>query len=153
MFQVSWILNIALLPDIAILIPRIELTVASCTYAEVVGRKPSGVPSRRADEDDFRKRINRLESSILSLISEKSKPTQPLSPESSNDAELHCPDQAGGQRISRDTRSTHWDTILSEVSSIYPRPRKGYSAKTWILLAWCHERCLQWRKRIRRSSK
>jgi hypothetical protein len=26
-----------------------------------------------------------------------------------------APDQAGGQRISADTRSTHWDAILSEV--------------------------------------
>jgi len=71
----------------------------------------------------MRKRINRLENSILSMISKDGttaklleKPTihvtvgRPM-----DDAE--APDEAVGQQVSIDSRSTHWDAILNDVSN------------------------------------
>ncbi len=69
----------------------------------------------------MRKRLNRLESSILSMMSSDEKTlnlknNNELNLESVNNmTEPH--DQAGGQRISVDTRSTHWDAILHDVSA------------------------------------
>ncbi len=69
----------------------------------------------------MRKRLNRLESSILSMMSsdEKTlnlKKNNELSLENVNNMTKQL-DQAGGQRISIDTRSTHWDAILHDVSA------------------------------------
>lgn len=74
----------------------------------------------------MRKRINRLESSILSLMSSeggKKAGEESLATPQSLERVL---EQAGGQKISLDTRSTHWDAVLAEVSTIR-FPRSSYS--------------------------
>jgi hypothetical protein len=69
----------------------------------------------------MRKRLNRLESSILSMISSGEKPSNLKTNTEMNLEEVNNTteplDQAGGQRISIDTRSTHWDAILHDVSA------------------------------------
>lgn len=79
----------------------------------------------RSDAEDMRKRINRLESSIRQMMSstgsgEKAKdgtPSPVLSNSSTQSAQsTEIPDGTGGQKLSADTRSTHWDTILNDVS-------------------------------------
>lgn len=68
----------------------------------------------------MRKRLNRLENSILSMMSSdeqtasQSKPSELLGKDGHRSVE--SPNQAGGQRIGLDTRSTHWDAILNDVS-------------------------------------
>jgi hypothetical protein len=70
----------------------------------------------------MRKRINRLEKSILSMMEgDKISGKIPESPllqvneeDGMNGDEDH--DQAGGQMMYTDTRSTHWDAILNDVS-------------------------------------
>lgn len=101
-------------------IVRGEATASSCTYAEKAEKK-SGHANPRSDAEDMRKRLNRLESSILSMISSdaerRGNPAQPANvanQESLNN--IPSPSQTGGQRISADTRSTHWDAILNDVS-------------------------------------
>lgn len=73
-----------------------------------------------------RKRLNHLESSILSLLETRNEPQQSESLSSSSERNASEPPtkvQAGGQKISVDTRSTHWDAILNEVfSSSCPHP-------------------------------
>ncbi|KAG9229565.1 hypothetical protein BJ875DRAFT_187291 [Amylocarpus encephaloides] len=96
---------------------RGEANAASCTYAEKVEKKGSGRQNPRSDAEDMRKRLNRLENSILSMIDTKS-PRRGASPDS-QEAEVDVvPKQAGGQLISADTRSTHWDAILSELGAM-----------------------------------
>lgn len=67
----------------------------------------------------MRKRLNRLEDSIMSMMAanKTSAAASPSSSVISEDRPKGTLDQAGGQRISSDTRSTHWDAILNEVSS------------------------------------
>jgi hypothetical protein len=100
-------------------IVRGESNAASCTYAEKVEKGNPTQSNPRSDED-MRKRLNRLENSILSMMSSTERNGRQTEP-----SELHLangdninegPDQAGGQRISVDTRSTHWDAILNDVS-------------------------------------
>lgn len=91
------------------------MTAASCAYAEKVEKKLATQSNPRSDAEDMRKRLNRLESSILTMLSEKNKPTEPEIPNTETSTRIEVPDQAGGQKISHDTRSTHWDAILSEV--------------------------------------
>ena len=78
----------------------------------------------RSDAEDMRKRIDRLEKSILSVISSEggnvplNRPASPAphmteDEQTDEDENSH---QVGGQKISVDTRSTHWDAILNEVS-------------------------------------
>lgn len=66
-------------------------------------------------------RLNRLESSILSMMDTNGNrfetPAFSLSHASSGESTSEGPDQAGGQKISVDSRSTHWDSILNEVST------------------------------------
>jgi hypothetical protein len=77
----------------------------------------------QSDAEDMRKRIDRLEKSILSVISREGgsvsvnrpgSPTAHVTDEQTDEDEN--PHQVGGQKISVDTRSTHWDAILNEVS-------------------------------------
>lgn len=78
----------------------------------------------RSDAQDMRKRIDRLEKSILSVISSegsniRNRSGSPGSHVTDDDqTEEDEPHQVGGQMISADTRSTHWDAILNEVSGI-----------------------------------
>ncbi|KAF8854134.1 hypothetical protein BDZ45DRAFT_48299 [Acephala macrosclerotiorum] len=101
---------------------RGEATAASCTYAEKVEKKSSHA-NPRSDAEDMRKRLNRLESSILSMISSdaerRGNPAQ--SPHVVNQESLNespSLSQTGGQRISADTRSTHWDAILNDLGAM-----------------------------------
>jgi hypothetical protein len=104
---------------------RGDATAASCTYAEKTeGRVSKSNP--RSDAEDMRKRINRLESSIRQMIANtgdgvKSKDgmsSPVLSNSSSHPTESS--DGTGGQKLSNDTRSTHWDAILNDVSFLRP---------------------------------
>ncbi|KAF7922474.1 uncharacterized protein EAE98_008000 [Botrytis deweyae] len=66
----------------------------------------------------MRARINRLESSILSVISREKKNNispLPLSLGENNDDHAG---QAGGQKSSVDTKSTHWDSILHDLGEM-----------------------------------
>jgi hypothetical protein len=95
---------------------RGETDATSCTYAEKIQKKNAGPLNHRSDAETMRKRINRLESSILSMIDPKTSASEnSLSPASNVTSSTASQSQAGGQKISRDTRSTHWDTILNEV--------------------------------------
>ena len=69
------------------------------------------------EQEDVRAGIIRLESSILSIISKDKKSNiPPLSwnLEKNNDDHVG---QAGGQKSSVGTKSTHWDLILNNVST------------------------------------
>jgi hypothetical protein len=99
---------------------RGETTSASCIYAEKVEGKHSARSNPRSDAEDMRKRINRLENSILSIMSsDRSKMTLPEKPVQHVMSE-GIPDEdedsmQPGQNISVDSRSTHWDAVLNEV--------------------------------------
>ncbi|KAF4631297.1 hypothetical protein G7Y89_g6826 [Cudoniella acicularis] len=102
-------------------IVRGEVNAASCTYAEKVEKKGSGPVNPRSDAEDMRKRLNRLESSILSMMETNSSQSSesPAANSSSSGSQMEsCPSQTGGQKISVDTRSTHWDTILNELGAM-----------------------------------
>ncbi|PQE29661.1 C6 transcription factor protein [Rutstroemia sp. NJR-2017a BBW] len=100
---------------------RGDAAIASCSYAEKVEGRLSTVPNLRSNPDDMKARISRLENSILSMISSsksessENTPDTPGSVGSVTNLEENDIDQAGGQRISVDTRSTHWDAILNEI--------------------------------------
>jgi len=81
-------------------------------YAEKVDKKRSGQRNPRSDAEDMRKRLHRLENSILSMM-----PSDTDKKESSdNESQAKVGDApVGGQKISSDTRSTHWDAILNDV--------------------------------------
>lgn len=100
-------------------IVRGDTTAASCTYAEKAEKKHNQLHPR--SDEDMRKRLNRLESSILSMISNdaesRAKQTESVN-SSSHESVVESPGQTGGQRISADTRSTHWDAILNDVSKL-----------------------------------
>ena len=72
----------------------------------------------------MRKRIDRLEKSILSVIS-TDPGNEPVNRHDSPPAHVTDDDQTDedeaphqvGQKISVDTRSTHWDAILNEVGA------------------------------------
>ena len=102
-------------------IVRGESNAASCTYAEKVERKNPAKSNPRSDAEDMRKRLNRLESSILSMMSSDEKTSSLKTNNELNLEDVNITieplDQAGGQRISIDTRSTHWDAILHDVSA------------------------------------
>jgi hypothetical protein len=101
---------------------RGDSTAASCSYAEKANGKHSGKSNPRKDAEDMRKRINRLEKSILSMMEgdqisgkiSESPLLQVNEEDSMTGDEDH--DQAGGQMMYTDTRSTHWDAILNDVS-------------------------------------
>jgi hypothetical protein len=110
---------------------RGESNAASCNYAEKANGKHSSKSNPRKDAEDMRKRINRLEKSILSMMEgdqiSGEIPERPLlqvnEEDSMNGDEDH--DKAGGQMMYTDTRSTHWDAILNDVS-VEPCFNKGF---------------------------
>ncbi len=75
----------------------------------------------------MRKRLNRLEKSILSMMSSEEKTSSYKNSYMDVENSLGTTEslsQAGGQRISVDTRSTHWDAILHDVglpSNVFKR--------------------------------
>jgi hypothetical protein len=80
----------------------------------------------RSDAEDMRKRLNRLETSILSMLTEKDRPKAAHSRTCESPSVIEVPDQAVGQKLSDDTRSTHWDAILNEVRVLDFRARSYY---------------------------
>jgi hypothetical protein len=102
---------------------RGEGTSGSCSYAEKVeGKNPTRL-NPRSDAEDMRKRINRLENSILSMMSKDGttaklpvKPRIHVTVGSAMD-DVEAPHEAVGQQVSIDSRSTHWDAILNDVSN------------------------------------
>lgn len=127
---------------------RGDAIAAACSYAEKADGKASK-SNPRSDAEDMRKRINRLESSIRQMMSstengEKAKDGMP-SPVLSNSStqSTETPDGTGGQKLSTDTRSTHWDAILNDV-----RPLAFFLE---ICIRWtdinisarCNERCME----------
>jgi hypothetical protein len=99
---------------------RGESTAAACSYAEKVDGKHSTKANPRSDAEDMRKRINRLENSILAMMSDAAKPksdeqhTGQVTVASLLDDD-RTPDRARCQEIPLDPRSTHWDAILNDV--------------------------------------
>jgi hypothetical protein len=108
---------------------RGESNAASCTYAEKSEGKHLTKLNQRSNAEDMRKRIDRLEKSILSVISTEPG-SVPVNRYGSGSPPGHVTDddqtdedeapQQGGQKISLDTRSTHWDAILNEVGAAEP---------------------------------
>jgi hypothetical protein len=101
-------------------IVRGEGNAASCTYAEKAEKKSHALSNPRSDAEDMRKRLNRLETSIISMMSSDNERTGSQTKSSAlhviNDNSIdESPNQAGGQRMSLDIRSTHWDAILNDV--------------------------------------
>lgn len=92
-------------------IVRGESNTATCTYAEKPEKKIPGHSDPRSDAEEMRKRLNRLESSILSMMSSDTG-GGPASDEANGDT------VAGPQRISVDTRSTAWDAILNDIGGM-----------------------------------
>ncbi|KAL2071563.1 hypothetical protein VTL71DRAFT_12798 [Oculimacula yallundae] len=90
-------------------VARGESNAASCAYAEKSDKKIAGQSNPRSDSEEMRKRLNRLETSILSMMSN----------DTEKDGEQPSEDKlAGPQRISVDTRSTAWDAILNEIGGM-----------------------------------
>lgn len=101
---------------------RGDIAITTCSYAEKNDARLLG-STLQPEQEDMRARIDRLENSILSVISkEKKNNFHPLSPSLGANDDDHV-GQAGGQKSSVDTRSTHWDSILNDVSTttIYHR--------------------------------
>lgn len=102
-------------------IVRGESNAISCTYADKAGGKHLAKLNPRSNPEDMRQRIDRLEKSILSVISTDAsnvinKPGSPAAHVTDDEQtdEDDNPHEVG-QKISVDTRSTHWDAILNEV--------------------------------------
>lgn len=99
-------------------IVRGESNAASCVYVEKVDGKHSSKSNPRSDAEDMRKRINRLEKSILSMMSNDG--TQLKQPKHVIDGlqmdEDDTSDEIGGQELTLDSRSTNWEVILNDVS-------------------------------------
>lgn len=90
-------------------------STSSCSYAERAEKK-NGLSNSRSEAEVMRQRLNRLENSILSIMSEKSSRERSLSnapstsPHPSQGSEERHSDtsqHAGTHSISLDTRSTH----------------------------------------------
>lgn len=98
-------------------IVRGDVAITTCSYADKNDGRVQSSSTSKPDQEDMRARINRLENSILSMISKEKRNTIPsLSPSVEEDNDDHV-GQAGGQKPSVDTRSTHWDSILNDVST------------------------------------
>ncbi len=126
---------------------RGDVTALACSYASAAKPKAAVSKTSRPSPIDMRGRIDRLETLVRSLISQEGKSCGTNSSESNELAE-HDPalagrvsrrnlfasesvksdetersDEtyipAGGQKMSIDTRSTHWDAILYDVGTIY----------------------------------
>jgi hypothetical protein len=96
---------------------RGESNAASCVYVEKVDGKQSSKSNPRSDAEDMRKRINRLEKSILSMMSNDG--TQVKQPKYVTDGfqvnEDDSSDEIGGQELTLDSRGTNWEVILNDV--------------------------------------
>ena len=103
----------------------------------------------RSDAEDMRKRINRLETSIRQMIAGAGDGVKPKdgmpSPVFSNSSShpTETSDGTGGQKLSKDTRSTHWDAILNDVSfldqlSLHDSAFDGLTSR-FHALAECNE--------------
>ncbi|KUJ18078.1 uncharacterized protein LY89DRAFT_781173 [Mollisia scopiformis] len=100
-------------------IVRGDATAASCTYAEKAEKK-YGQAGIRSDED-MRKRLNRLENSILTMISNDAEHRGSQTDSANHPSPANStgsPGHTGAQRISSDTRSTHWDAILNDLGAM-----------------------------------
>ncbi|TGO37703.1 hypothetical protein BHYA_0091g00370 [Botrytis hyacinthi] len=96
---------------------RGDIAIATCSYAKKNDARSPG-STLQPEQEDMRARINRLENSILSVISkEKKNNIPPLSPSLGKNNDDHV-GQAGGQKSSVDTRSTHWDSILNDLGAM-----------------------------------
>ncbi|TGO54176.1 hypothetical protein BCON_0111g00190 [Botryotinia convoluta] len=103
---------------------RGDIAITTCSYAEKNDARLPGLSNLQPEQEDMRARINRLENSILSVISkEKKNNIPPLSPSLGENNDDHV-GQAGGQKSSVDTRSTHWDSILNDIKSFWEEPQK-----------------------------
>ncbi|CZS92262.1 uncharacterized protein RCO7_00770 [Rhynchosporium graminicola] len=94
-------------------VARGDSNAASCAYAEKTDKKIPGQLDPQSDLKEMRKRLNRLESSILSIMSSDAGKIRDRASEVRNEDML-----AGPQRISVDTRSTAWDAILNEIGGM-----------------------------------
>jgi hypothetical protein len=68
----------------------------------------------------MRKRIKQLEGSILNMLDDevKSKVQVPSPASSNSHTSIETnPEFTGAQKLSVDTRSTHWDAILNDVGA------------------------------------
>ncbi|KAF7925206.1 hypothetical protein BELL_0270g00050 [Botrytis elliptica] len=95
-----------------------NIAITTCSYAEKNDALLPGLSTLQPEQEDMRARINRLESSILSVISREKKNNispLPLSLGENNDDHAG---QAGGQKSSVDTKSTHWDSILHDLGEM-----------------------------------
>jgi hypothetical protein len=103
-------------------IVRGESNATSCTYAEKAEKKNTAKLNPHSDAEDMRKRLNRLEYSILSMMSSDEKTASRDKHSKLHDTNGNSMtesfNQAGGQRISIDTRSTHWDAILNDLGAM-----------------------------------
>ncbi|THV45841.1 hypothetical protein BGAL_0445g00040 [Botrytis galanthina] len=96
---------------------RGDIAITTCSYAEKNDARLPG-STLQPEQEDMRARIDRLENSILSVISkEKKNNFHPLSPSLGENDDDHV-GQAGGQKSSVDTRSTHWDSILNDLGAM-----------------------------------
>lgn len=103
---------------------RGESNAASCVYIEKVDNRHSTKSNPRSDAEDMRKRINRLENSILSIMS-----ADGTTPKFHEEPAVHVTDgthiqeeeddtsgHVRRQEMTLDSRSTHWEAILNDVS-------------------------------------
>jgi len=93
---------------------RGESNTAACTYAQKSDGKSKSNP--RSDPETMRKRINRLESSILSIMNGDTSINQANMAKNDLNHQKRMSDTPVIYSLSLDSRSTHWDTILHDVS-------------------------------------
>jgi hypothetical protein len=126
-------------------IVRGDAVAAACSYASAANPKISSSKGVKPTPIDMRSRIDRLETLVRSLISQEGKSNavdgsasngfsendpalvgrvgrrNQFLLESVNSDETERNDEnyipAGGQKMSIDTRSTHWDAILHDVGT------------------------------------
>ncbi|ESZ92627.1 putative C6 transcription factor [Sclerotinia borealis F-4128] len=97
---------------------RGDVAITTCSYADKNDSRVSSSSTLKPEHEDMRARIYRLENSILSMISkEEINKNPPISPSLEEDNDDHV-GQAGGQKPSVDTRSTHWDSILNDLGAM-----------------------------------
>jgi hypothetical protein len=124
---------------------RGDAAASACSYASAANPKSTGLKGAKSAPVDMRGRIDRLETLVRSLISQESKSNgldgsssnafaeydpalagrlprrNHFASESVNSDETERSDEtyipAGGQKMSIDTRSTHWDAILHDVGT------------------------------------
>ena len=126
---------------------RGDAVAASCSYSAAQASKTPVSKSAKPASIDVRGRIDRLETLVRSLISQESielgsngpglklvgqddsgsTVKQLVSADVGRTEDLDYDEEeslspAGGQKLSLDTRSTHWDAILHDVSFLLSLP-------------------------------